>query len=182
MRMRMNEWVSEWVSEWMSDWVNEWVSEWVNEWRGVNETENENEERKGVHFLFCSVLFCSRDRYWGVYRLAAHLGSAFVIYLGLFWTALRHLSLPFVDPPNKTTPLLRRVVETLSNNRSARLFWIATLGIGLLTFTTAMSGAFVAGLDAGPPFSRISLLSLILLSLSHTYNKYIINYSLVRIV
>jgi len=67
------------------------------------------------------------------YRLAAHLGSAFLFYSGLFWTTLGQL-LPKLEVPNtKEVTKLRR-------------FAMGTKG---LVFLTAVSGAFVAGLDAG---------------------------------
>jgi cytochrome c oxidase assembly protein subunit 15 len=66
------------------------------------------------------------------YRLAAHLCTAFVIYVGLFWLGLGRLAGPMG-----------------ANNGIPKSLMRAALGVGALTFTTAASGAFVAGLDAG---------------------------------
>uniref|UniRef100_A0A6B2L3R3 Cytochrome c oxidase assembly protein COX15 n=1 Tax=Arcella intermedia TaxID=1963864 RepID=A0A6B2L3R3_9EUKA len=68
------------------------------------------------------------------YRLALHLGSAFAIYLGLLWTGLGLLS------PVTKVNALKGIPKTLKHGAHA---------IAGLTFLTAMSGAFVAGLDAG---------------------------------
>ncbi|XP_060097873.1 cytochrome c oxidase assembly protein COX15 homolog isoform X2 [Heteronotia binoei] len=67
------------------------------------------------------------------YRLAAHLGSALVLYCASLWTGLS-LLLPQHKLP-ETHQLLR-----------LRRFTYGTAG---LVFLTAISGAFVAGLDAG---------------------------------
>ncbi|XP_068817968.1 heme A synthase COX15 isoform X2 [Capricornis sumatraensis] len=67
------------------------------------------------------------------YRLAAHLGSALVLYCASLWTSLS-LLLPQHKLP-ETRQLLR-----------LRRFAHGTAG---LVFLTALSGAFVAGLDAG---------------------------------
>lgn len=68
------------------------------------------------------------------YRLAAHLGSAFALYLGLLNTGIRVLS-PTIRLPAGGTP--------------ARKFLALSTGMTHLVLTTAMAGAFVAGLDAG---------------------------------
>ncbi|XP_041065452.1 cytochrome c oxidase assembly protein COX15 homolog isoform X3 [Carcharodon carcharias] len=67
------------------------------------------------------------------YRLAAHLGSALILYCASLWTGLS-LLLPPNQMPNTGRLLLLR--------RFAR-------GTAGLIFITALSGAFVAGLDAG---------------------------------
>jgi len=67
------------------------------------------------------------------YRLAAHLGSAFLFYSGLFWTAL--------------TQLIPR--EPLPNTSAIRHLRGVAMGTKGMVFLTALSGAFVAGLDAG---------------------------------
>ncbi|XP_048361370.1 cytochrome c oxidase assembly protein COX15 homolog isoform X2 [Sphaerodactylus townsendi] len=67
------------------------------------------------------------------YRLAAHLGSALILYCSSLWTGLS-LLLPLHKLP-ETHQLLR-----------LRRFSYGTAG---LVFLTAISGAFVAGLDAG---------------------------------
>lgn len=67
------------------------------------------------------------------YRLAAHLGSALVLYCASLWTGL---SLLF---PRQKLPETRQLLKL-------RKFTHWTTG---LVFLTALSGAFVAGLDAG---------------------------------
>lgn len=69
------------------------------------------------------------------YRLAAHLTSAFVIYTGLFWTAL---SVVMPNPPTES----RAWVQGAAKVR--RL----ALPVSVLVGITAVSGAFVAGNDA----------------------------------
>ncbi|KAM4607325.1 heme A synthase COX15 isoform 2-T2 [Polymixia lowei] len=67
------------------------------------------------------------------YRLSAHLGSALLLYCASLWTGLT-LMLP-----------THKLAET---NRLTQLRRFAK-GTGGLIFLTALSGAFVAGLDAG---------------------------------
>ncbi|KAI1278003.1 Cytochrome c oxidase assembly protein COX15 -like protein [Halotydeus destructor] len=67
------------------------------------------------------------------YRLAAHLGTAFVLYSLLLWSAFSHLL-----PPTKVAVTPQMVTfRRLAHGSKALLFF------------TALSGAFVAGLDAG---------------------------------
>jgi len=65
------------------------------------------------------------------YRLAAHLGLAFVIYAGLVWTALDYL--------RGTWGLVKP---------AQNLFGGLVAGMALLIFLQIIIGAFVAGLDA----------------------------------
>ncbi|KAM4852771.1 heme A synthase COX15 isoform 1-T1 [Thomomys bottae] len=67
------------------------------------------------------------------YRLAAHLGSALVLYGASLWTSLSLLL------PRHKLPETRQ------------LLWLRRFASGTagLVFLTALSGAFVAGLDAG---------------------------------
>ncbi|KAM9344806.1 heme A synthase COX15 [Symphorus nematophorus] len=67
------------------------------------------------------------------YRLSAHLGSALLLYCASLWTGLTLLL-----PTHKLTETKR----LLQLRRFAK-------GTGGLVFLTALSGAFVAGLDAG---------------------------------
>ncbi|XP_002986506.2 cytochrome c oxidase assembly protein COX15 [Selaginella moellendorffii] len=76
------------------------------------------------------------------YRLATHLASAFVIYSGLLWTALS------VASPSPPSPHLPQVVLQ-SMARMRRL----VLPVSGLVGLTALSGAFVAGNDAGRAFN-----------------------------
>ncbi|KAI3363193.1 hypothetical protein L3Q82_011826, partial [Scortum barcoo] len=67
------------------------------------------------------------------YRLSAHLGSALLLYCASLWTGLNMLL-----PAHKMADTQR----LLQLRRFAK-------GTGGLVFLTALSGAFVAGLDAG---------------------------------
>ncbi|KAK2170866.1 hypothetical protein NP493_1127g00058 [Ridgeia piscesae] len=67
------------------------------------------------------------------YRLSAHLGSAMVLYVLFLWSGLNHL-LKAHQLPNTA--------------QIARLRMGSHMGMSLI-FLTAISGAFVAGLDAG---------------------------------
>ncbi|NXT60290.1 COX15 protein, partial [Chaetops frenatus] len=67
------------------------------------------------------------------YRLAAHLGSALVLYSASLWTGLSLLLPRHKLPETKQLLRLRQCAH----------------GTTALIFLTALSGAFVAGLDAG---------------------------------
>uniref|UniRef100_A0A8C8WXD3 Cytochrome c oxidase assembly homolog COX15 n=1 Tax=Panthera leo TaxID=9689 RepID=A0A8C8WXD3_PANLE len=67
------------------------------------------------------------------YRLAAHLGSALVLYCASLWTSLSLLLPQHKLPETRQLLWLRRCAH----------------GTAGLVFLTALSGAFVAGLDAG---------------------------------
>lgn len=68
------------------------------------------------------------------YRLCAHLGSALVLFSGLSWEGLSRLL--------KSEPIIRQ-------HPHLRLIRHLTHGTLTAIFLTALSGAFVAGLDAG---------------------------------
>lgn len=70
------------------------------------------------------------------YRLAAHLGSAFLLYTGFLWTSLTHLL------PNEANAVKLDAKLARSINMKAH-------GLMGLIFGTVIAGAFVAGLDAG---------------------------------
>ncbi|KAG2627838.1 hypothetical protein PVAP13_3KG264019 [Panicum virgatum] len=74
------------------------------------------------------------------YRLATHLTSAFVIYCGILWTAL---SVVMPDPPTGSMSW----VNGASKIRKLAIPVSAVVGI------TAISGAFVAGNDAGNAYN-----------------------------
>ncbi|CAA2994966.1 cytochrome c oxidase assembly COX15 [Olea europaea subsp. europaea] len=74
------------------------------------------------------------------YRLAAHLTSAFAIYSGLFWTAL---SVVMPEPPAESVAWVQGAAKV------KRL----VLPVSILVGITAISGAFVAGNDAGRAFN-----------------------------
>ena len=67
------------------------------------------------------------------YRLAGHLGLAFILYSGFLWSAMTNLKRDLLFEPHKNLRKLR-IMAHISKS---------------MVFITAMSGAFVAGLDAG---------------------------------
>ncbi|XP_014211938.1 cytochrome c oxidase assembly protein COX15 homolog [Copidosoma floridanum] len=77
------------------------------------------------------------------YRLAAHLSLAFLIYSGFFYTALDYLR-----PVHGSIPSYSLLVSSSHLKQLKKLKFACSLIAGL-TFLTAVSGAFVAGLDAG---------------------------------
>ncbi|KAJ1511660.1 Cytochrome c oxidase assembly protein cox15 [Coelomomyces lativittatus] len=81
------------------------------------------------------------------YRLAAHLGSAFVIYLLSVWQGLQilHENKVWLRSP---TAMSEPSLSLLQMDQVRRFFKKAHWVSGLV-FVTAMSGALVAGLDAG---------------------------------
>ncbi|KAI7823337.1 COX15/CtaA family [Gamsiella multidivaricata] len=86
------------------------------------------------------------------YRLAAHLGSAFLIYAGAVMTGLKVLT---------DYKISKGAYESLAgaiNNPMLKRFKGAAHGIVALVFLTAISGAFVAGLDAGLVYNEFPLM------------------------
>ncbi|CAM6107759.1 unnamed protein product [Calypogeia fissa] len=75
------------------------------------------------------------------YRLAAHLSSAFVIYSGLFWTAL---SVAMPEPPPAVNMAMLEATRKVHK---------LALPVSALVSVTAVSGAFVAGNDAGHAYN-----------------------------
>ncbi|AEY97694.1 FAFR012Cp [Eremothecium gossypii FDAG1] len=79
------------------------------------------------------------------YRLTAHLGTAFVLYMGMLWTGIEILrETKWVKSPAKAMELFQK----LDSPALAPVRRMA-LALTALTFLTAMSGGLVAGLDAG---------------------------------
>ncbi|CAG8482958.1 6163_t:CDS:2 [Diversispora eburnea] len=78
------------------------------------------------------------------YRLVAHLGSAFLLYAGMFLTGLQIIRDAKII--NGTFPM--DVAKMLANPALKR-FRLFSIGTAVLVFLTSMSGALVAGLDAG---------------------------------
>jgi cytochrome c oxidase assembly protein subunit 15 len=79
------------------------------------------------------------------YRLAAHLGAAFTVYCSMILSGLSILKehRMLADPAAAA-----KAIETLKHP-ALRVVRRCVPALALLVFTTAMSGAFVAGLDAG---------------------------------
>jgi cytochrome c oxidase assembly protein subunit 15 len=79
------------------------------------------------------------------YRLATHLGTAFVAYIYMLWNGLAILRQHRLLANPKEG---QRALSELASP-ALRPFRIMTAALAALVFTTAMSGALVAGLDAG---------------------------------
>ncbi|KKA30042.1 hypothetical protein TD95_001506 [Thielaviopsis punctulata] len=90
------------------------------------------------------------------YRLTAHLGTAFVCYSWMLFSALTVLrTRRLVADPTAAMALAR----TLSSPALTR-FRTLTTALTALIFTTAMSGALVAGLDAGLIYNEFPMMGL----------------------
>ena len=79
------------------------------------------------------------------YRLVAHLGTAFLCYSAMLWNGLQILR------ERKLLGNLEAAQTILARLRNPRLRTFQTFigALATLVFVTAMSGGFVAGLDAG---------------------------------
>lgn len=79
------------------------------------------------------------------YRLTTHLGAAFMLYIGMFWTGLEILrEAKWTKNPKAALELFQKL-----DNPALKPLRRISLGLIGLTFLTAMSGGLVAGLDAG---------------------------------
>lgn len=78
------------------------------------------------------------------YRLAAHLGSAFIIYITAVTTGLGILA--SLRTPSVAAVQASKLLAQTASFKNFKTYTHATAG---LIFVTAVSGAFVAGLDAG---------------------------------
>jgi len=80
------------------------------------------------------------------YRLATHLSMAFSTYSLLLWTGL-----DLLHPSSR----LEKLASTLSREviQRARTLRAGSIGVTMLTAITAVSGAFVAGNDAGNAYN-----------------------------
>ncbi|KAH9853837.1 COX15-CtaA-domain-containing protein [Lenzites betulinus] len=94
------------------------------------------------------------------YRLAAHLGTAFVLYAGMFGTGLsalmdwRYATKGFWSGMKENGAKWKEVLD----NPAVKRFSRNTKGLTALVFLTALSGAFVAGLDAGLLYNEFPLM------------------------
>ncbi|QIX02001.1 hypothetical protein AMS68_007518 [Peltaster fructicola] len=78
------------------------------------------------------------------YRLAAHLGTAFVTYVAMLWNGLRILQMHSLLNSADADAVVKA-----ATSRQLTGFRRSVAGLSILVFTTVMSGALVAGLDAG---------------------------------
>ena len=77
------------------------------------------------------------------YRLAAHLGLAFLVYACIFWVALG---------------LIRPCPRTSGTGRAGNRRWWFAATLFILIFITVLSGGFVAGTDAGFTYNTFPLM------------------------
>ncbi|KAF2741795.1 cytochrome oxidase assembly [Sporormia fimetaria CBS 119925] len=90
------------------------------------------------------------------YRLTAHLGAAFGVYVAMLLSGLSIL---------KEHKMLANCEEALKRiatlkSPALRAFRVSVAALALLVFTTAMSGALVAGLDAGLIYNEFPYMGL----------------------
>ena len=79
------------------------------------------------------------------YRLTTHLGTAFMLYMGMLWTGFEILKeSKWVKNPSEALVHFSKL-----ENPALAPLRRTSLGLLALTFITAMSGGLVAGLDAG---------------------------------
>lgn len=83
------------------------------------------------------------------YRLTTHLGAAFLMYLGVLWTAFEIFNENKLANLAKKSPEAVQAILKQLNNPALKKTKIVGLSLLALTFVTAMSGGMVAGLDAG---------------------------------
>ena len=84
------------------------------------------------------------------YRLAAHLSAAMVLYSFMLWN-----SLSILKPPKKIAMEQFNKMDAMSLVKFRKL----AMGTKGLVFLTAVSGAFVAGLDAGLVYNSFPLMA-----------------------
>lgn len=97
------------------------------------------------------------------YRLAAHLTSAFAIYATLVWTTL-DLARPtplLASLAGKAAEAAHSAVAAAAKQQhaAAALLRARVLPLSVLVGVTAVSGAFVAGMDAGRAYNTFPLMN-----------------------
>lgn len=95
------------------------------------------------------------------YRLAAHLSAALALYIGMVYTAVS------LRRDERLASLMRSGSEgfakvdslvTALNSPAVRKFRVAIGVLGAMVFVTAVTGAFVAGLDAGLVYNEFPMM------------------------
>ena len=92
------------------------------------------------------------------YRLATHLGMAFTTYSLLLWTGLDVASWPNTNRSGKVAgTVVKQLKEAMVQNAQvcnmARRLRSGAIVVTALTGLTVLSGAFVAGIDAGNAYN-----------------------------
>lgn len=90
------------------------------------------------------------------YRLATHLGAAFLVYSSMLLSGLSILrERALLADPHAGQKLLATL-----QHPDLRLFRRSVAGLAILVFTTVISGALVAGLDAGLIYNEFPYMGL----------------------
>ena len=77
------------------------------------------------------------------YRLATHLGFAFVLYIGLIYNGM------YIYSQRNMVKSVLSELDIIGSQGVAKGYRMSVYGMGLLTLATALMGAFVAGNEAG---------------------------------
>lgn len=88
------------------------------------------------------------------YRLTAHLGAAFLVYVGMLWNGLAILKENRIAKDAREGKLIAQAAE----NPFVRKTRIGVLVLTAAIFATAMSGGMVAGLDAGLVYNEFPMM------------------------
>ncbi|KAF8901635.1 electron transfer protein 1 [Gymnopilus junonius] len=91
------------------------------------------------------------------YRLASHLGLAFLLYLGMFGTGLSVLK-DYKFANGAAWSGFKGNIQQALSNPLLKSFKGQAWALTALVFLTALSGAFVAGLDAGLLYNEFPLM------------------------
>lgn len=92
------------------------------------------------------------------YRLATHLGLAFTVYTAMLWNGLailREIRLTAFVRASRADALLKTISSPV-----LATFRKSAVAVAALVFTTALSGALVAGLDAGLIYNEFPYMGL----------------------
>ncbi|KAF5393665.1 hypothetical protein D9757_000299 [Collybiopsis confluens] len=92
------------------------------------------------------------------YRLAAHLGMALLLYAGMFSSGLAILKEWKYATGSKWNGLTTSAFTEALKSPAVLRFKLRAWGLTGLIFLTALSGAFVAGLDAGLLYNEFPLM------------------------
>lgn len=74
------------------------------------------------------------------YRLAAHLGAAFVLYAGMFWTGLSIIKDWKFAKTGKWSGVTGSQITQMLNNQLLKRFRLQSWALTVLVFVTAISG------------------------------------------
>lgn len=92
------------------------------------------------------------------YRLAAHLGLAFVLYSGMFGTGMAAIKDWKFGHGGRWSGADGKSFDYILKNTQVKWFRRQSWALTALVFLTALSGAFVAGLDAGLVYNEFPLM------------------------